>query len=117
MTSPSRAMAVESLTPFEARLEHQDLAAEIAAHDLRYHQQDAPVITDADYDQLRLRLLAIEAGFPELRSAVALSVGAKPSEKFAKVRHSVPMLSLANVFSGEEAGEFVDRIQIGRAHV
>ncbi len=111
MTSPSRAMAVESLTPFEARLEHQDLAAEIAAHDLRYHQQDAPVITDADYDQLRLRLLAIEAGFPELRSAVALSVGAKPSEKFAKVRHSVPMLSLANVFSGEEAGEFVDRIR------
>ncbi len=104
-------MAVETLTPFEARLEHQDLATEIAAHDVRYHQQDAPVISDAEYDSLRLRLLAIEARFPELRSVVAVSVGAKPSEKFAKVKHSVPMLSLSNVFSEEEAGEFVDRMR------
>ena len=111
MTSPARAMAVETLTPFEARLEHQDLVTEIAAHDVRYHQQDAPVISDAEYDSLRLRLLAIEARFPELRSVVAVSVGAKPSEKFAKVKHSVPMLSLSNVFSEEEAGEFVDRMR------
>ena len=111
MTSPARAMAVDDLTPFEAQLEHQDLASEIAAHDVRYHQQDAPSISDADYDRLRLRLQAIEARFPELRSVVAVSVGAKPAEKFAKVRHTVPMLSLANVFSEEEAGEFIERIR------
>ena len=109
--APARAMAVEDLTPFEARLEHGDLAAEIAAHDVRYHQQDAPTISDGDYDRLRQRLLAIEAHFPELRSVVAVAVGAKPSEKFAKVKHRVPMLSLANVFSDDEAGDFLDRIR------
>ena len=82
-----------------ARAEHERLAREIGEHDLRYHQQDAPVISDAEYDALRRRLEEIEKAFPDLAdSAVSKRVGAAPSEKFAKVRHAVPMLSLGNVF-------------------
>jgi DNA ligase (NAD+) len=98
------------LTPLEARAEHAHLAAEIAAHDIRYHQQDAPTITDAAYDALRARLKAIEADFPEL-AALSSKVGAAPASRFAKVRHSVPMLSLDNCFSDDDAREFVERVQ------
>ncbi|MBX9760947.1 MAG: NAD-dependent DNA ligase LigA [Beijerinckiaceae bacterium] len=102
------------LSPLEARAEHAQLAEDIAAHDLAYHQKDAPVISDADYDALRRRYDEIEAAFPELaESAASLSrkVGAAPAEKFGKVRHAVPMLSLSNVFEPEEAGEFVERVR------
>jgi len=105
--------AVEALSPLEARIEWQSLADEIAAHDVRYHQKDAPIISDADYDALRRRYDAILAAFPELqKEATAIArVGAKPAEKFAKIRHAVPMLSLANTFSDEEVGDFVDRVR------
>jgi DNA ligase (NAD+) len=97
MTKP---VAVESLSPEAARSEHARLAQDIAEHDIRYHQQDAPTISDADYDALRRRVEAIEAAFPDLAgSEVSRRVGAAPSEKFSKVRHAVPMLSLGNVFS------------------
>ncbi len=111
--SGPRAVPVAELTPLEARLEHDALAREVAAHDVRYHGEDAPIISDADYDALRRRLEEIETAFPELKrpESVVEKVGAKPSEKFAKVRHRVPMLSLANVFSDEEATEFVDRVR------
>ncbi len=106
-------LPVEQLLPMEAHLEWQALGQELAAHDIRYHQQDAPVISDADYDALRRRYDAILAAFPELqRQATAIArVGAKPSERFSKIRHVVPMLSLANTFSDEEVGEFVDRVR------
>jgi DNA ligase (NAD+) len=102
------------LSPLEARAEHAQLAEEIAAHDVAYHQKDAPVISDADYDALRRRYDEIEAAFPELAEAPASlsrKVGAAPSEKFAKVRHAAPMLSLSNVFDDGEAGEFVQRVR------
>ena len=96
-----------------ARAEHARLAAEIAEHDRRYHGEDAPIISDADYDALRRRYDALEAEFPELAAleTPARKVGAAPSEKFGKVRHAVPMLSLGNVFSDEEAQEFVARVR------
>jgi DNA ligase (NAD+) len=105
-------LPVEQLLPMEAHLEWQALSEELAAHDIRYHQHDAPVISDAEYDRLRRRYDAILAAFPELQTqATAIArVGAKPSEKFSKIRHVVPMLSLANTFSDEEVGEFVDRV-------
>ncbi len=108
-----RAVPVAELTPLEARFEHDALAREIAEHDVRYHGEDAPVVSDAEYDALRRRLEEIEAAHPDLRKpdGVSARVGAKPSEKFAKVRHRVPMLSLANVFTDEEATEFVDRVR------
>ena len=104
---------VEDLTPIEARVEHARLHDEIAAHDVAYHQKDAPVVSDAEYDALRRRYEALEAQFPELAGAASLSrsVGAAPSEKFAKVRHAVPMLSLSNVFEEAEAEEFVERVR------
>lgn len=101
---------VEELTPLEARAEHDRLAEEVAAHDVRYHQQDAPIISDADYDALRRRLEAIEQLFPDLRAAVTQKVGAAPSEKFAKVQHVVPMLSLQNIFQDQDVESFVKSI-------
>ena len=97
----------------QARAEHARLAAVIAAHDVAYHRNDAPTVSDADYDALRRRLTAIEAAFPVLDTAASPSatVGAKPSEKFATVRHRVPMLSLGNVFADEEVTEFMARVR------
>ncbi|RBP05071.1 DNA ligase (NAD+) [Roseiarcus fermentans] len=96
-----------------ARAEHARLGAEIAEHDRRYYREDAPTVSDADYDDLRRRYQALEATFPELADADSLSkkVGAAPSEKFAKVRHAVPMLSLSNIFADEEVGEFCARVR------
>jgi DNA ligase (NAD+) len=96
-----------------ARAEHACLGAEIAEHDKRYFQEDAPSVSDADYDGLRRRYQALEATFPELADAQSLSrkVGAAPSEKFAKVRHAVPMLSLGNIFADEEVEEFCARVR------
>ena len=96
-----------------ARAEHARLGAEIAGHDKRYYQEDAPSVSDAEYDDLRRRYQALEAAFPELADADLLSrkVGAAPAEKFAKVRHAVPMLSLGNIFAHEEVEEFCARIR------
>ena len=104
---------IESLSAVEARREHARLGGEIAAHDRRYYQQDAPTVSDADYDALRQRYAVLEAAFPELATPDSLTrkVGAAPSEKFAKVRHKVSMLSLGNVFSDEEVFDFVSRVR------
>ncbi|MFC7396769.1 NAD-dependent DNA ligase LigA [Chelatococcus sp. GCM10030263] len=108
-----RSVAVAVLTPREAKREYEALAAEIAGHDRRYYQEDAPTVSDADYDALRRRYEEIEGRFPELKTAESLSekVGAKPSEKFAKIRHRVPMLSLANGFADDDVRDFVARIR------
>jgi DNA ligase (NAD+) len=97
----------------EARVEHARLGAEIAAHDKRYHGDDAPVISDADYDSLRRRYSALEETFPALAAGESQNkrVGSAPSEKFAKVRHVVPMLSLGNIFEEEEVAEFCARVR------
>ena len=86
---------------------------EIAEHDRRYYQEDAPTISDAEYDALRRRYDAIEARFPHLRTLESLTqrVGAAPSARFAKVRHAVPMLSLDNAFAEEDVVDFVGRIR------
>jgi DNA ligase (NAD+) len=105
--------AVESLTPEEAKDEHDSLVAEIEKHDALYYREDRPEISDADYDALRLRMEALEARFPSLITAESPTqkVGAAPSEKFAKVRHSVRMLSLGNVFSDEDVADFAGRVR------
>jgi DNA ligase (NAD+) len=104
---------VDQLSPLEARAEHAALHERIAACDRAYYQDDAPLIPDAEYDVLRRRYEALEQTFPELATAQSLTkhVGAKPSEKFAKVKHAVPMLSLGNVFSDEEVSDFVARVR------
>lgn len=104
---------VADLTPRRAKLEHKRLAAQVEAADIAYHQNDAPIMDDAAYDAMRRRLVEIEEVFPELKEAGSVSekVGARPSGRFAKIRHRVPMLSLNNAFSDEEIGEFVQRVR------
>ncbi|PJN94685.1 DNA ligase (NAD(+)) LigA, partial [Amaricoccus sp. HAR-UPW-R2A-40] len=104
---------VDDLTPEAAQAELAVLAARILEADAAYHQADAPILDDAAYDALKRRNAAIEARFPELRRADSPSerVGAAPSETFAKVRHSRPMLSLENAFDPAEVTEFDARIR------
>jgi DNA ligase (NAD+) len=106
-------IAVADLTKDQADAELARLADELTAHDLRYHQQDAPTITDAEYDALKRRNLDIEARFPELirENSPSLRVGAARAEQFSPVEHGVPMLSLDNAFSNDEASEFDARIR------
>src|SRR5713101_4892757 len=104
---------VDTLTKAQAKVELKRLALEIEGHDKSYYQQDAPKISDAQYDALRQRFNAIEARFPELVTSESPSqkIGAQPSGRFAKVQHAVPMLSLGNAFSDEDVADFVDRIR------
>jgi DNA ligase (NAD+) len=106
-------LPVEDLTEAEAAAELRRLAKEIAAHDRRYYQDDAPTVSDAEYDALRQRNNDIEARFPELirSDSPTRRVGAEPAQKFAKVRHAVPMLSLNNAFGEEDVRDFVERIR------
>ena len=102
---------VEDLTPQEAAAELERLAGEIAEHDRRYHAEDAPTISDAEYDALRRRNDAVEDRFPHLvrEDSPSRRVGAPPAEGFAKVRHAVPMLSLAKAYADEDVVEFLER--------
>jgi DNA ligase (NAD+) len=104
---------VDELTEKQAKSEYARLGADIAEHDRRYYQDDAPAVSDAEYDRLRRRYDAIEARFPQLRTADSLTqrVGAAPSGRFAKVRHAVPMLSLDNAFAEKDVIDFVGRIR------
>jgi DNA ligase (NAD+) len=108
-----RSIAVDLLTADAAARELERLAAEIDHHDRRYYQEDAPEIADAEYDALRRRNEAIEARFPKLvrPDSPSRRVGAAPAERFAKVRHAVPMLSLANAFDREDVEAFFARIR------
>ena len=110
MTTP---VAVESLTEQEAERELAALARQIAALDEAYYRNDAPLLTDADYDALKRRNEQIEARFPHLvrPDSPSLRVGAAVSDDFAKVKHTVPMLSLANIFTLEDIDAFVDRLR------
>jgi DNA ligase (NAD+) len=111
-TSDKSETSVDGLTERQAKAKHARLEAEIAEHDRRYYQEDAPTVSDAEYDRLRQRYGAIEARFPQLRTLQSLTerVGAAPSARFAKVRHAVPMLSLDNAFAEQDVLDFVSRI-------
>lgn len=104
---------VSTLTDLEAAAELAFLAKRMAELDKAYYQADDPLVSDAEYDALKRRNEAIEARFPHLVRADSPSkkVGAKASEDFAKVTHSVPMLSLGNIFSTDEIFEFSNRIR------
>ena len=99
------------ITRAEAEAELTFLATEIARHDLAYHQNDAPEITDAEYDALRRRNAELEEQFPDLVRADSPNrkVGAAPASGFAKHQHVVPMLSLDNVFDQTEFADFLGR--------
>ena len=89
------------------------LNREIKAADAFYYQEDAPVMSDAAYDELRKELLALEAEYPHLitKNSPTQSVGAKPSGKFGKITHKVAMLSLDNAFTDEDVSDFCARVK------
>jgi len=103
----------EELGDAEAANRLMRLAKEIARHDKLYHDQDAPEISDADYDALVRENRELEARFPHLVRADSPSkrLGAAPTSALAKVAHSRPMLSLDNAFSDEDVYEFVGRVR------
>jgi DNA ligase (NAD+) len=105
-------MATE-LTDAEAANRLMRLAKEIARHNRLYHDQDAPEISDADYDALVRENAALEARYPHLvrPDSPSRQVGSAPSGPLAKVTHARPMLSLENAFSNEEVEEFVARVR------
>jgi DNA ligase (NAD+) len=110
---PKKLPDIAALTKAQAKVEHMRLALDIERHDKAYYQEDAPKISDAEYDGLRQRFNAIEKRFPEFVSGESPSqkIGAAPSGKFKKVRHAVPMLSLDNAFAEEDVVDFVGRIR------
>ena len=103
---------VADLTKAQAKVEHKRLALELEGHDRRYYQEDAPSVSDAEYDALRRRFNAIEKRFPEFVTSESPSqkIGAAPSGRFRKVRHAVPMLSVDNAFAEADVRDFVGRI-------
>jgi DNA ligase (NAD+) len=105
--------SIASLTEPQAAAELSALAAEIAEHDKRYHGEDTPLISDAEYDALRRRNIALEEKFPHLvrEDSPSRAVGYAVSEKFEKIAHEVPMLSLDNAFADQDARDFVERVR------
>lgn len=104
---------ISELTHEQARAELERLAGLLAQANTAYHGQDAPEISDAEYDFLRRRNAEIEAAFPDLTRSDSPShmIGAAPSDGFGKIRHAVPMLSLGNAFEDDDVTDFVDRIR------
>lgn len=104
---------VEELSAEQAEAELERLAQRLHQADRAYHRDDAPIMSDAEYDALRQRNADIEARFPQLKRDDSPSgrVGAEPAAAFAKLRHEVPMLSLANAFNAEDLQDFVAGIR------
>ncbi len=104
---------IEKMSDSEAAIELASLEAEISEHNKRYHGDDAPSISDADFDALMRRLANIEAAFPHLirPDSPAKKIGSPVKSGFAKKPHRVPMLSLGNAFNDAEAMEFEKKIR------
>ncbi len=99
--------------PLDVRNSHAALVKVVAAADIAYHQQDRPILSDAEYDAQRRALQALEAQWPGLKAPESPGdkIGAPVAAGFAKVAHRVPMLSLGNIFANEEVDEFVARVR------
>lgn len=113
MANASETKPVDKLTKAAATAELKRLAEAIRAADTAYYQDDAPTLTDADYDALRQRLAAIEDRFPELKQADSPSdtVGAANTSGFGTVQHLKAMLSLDNIFEDADVGDFIARVR------
>ncbi len=108
MTDPATGLTAEA-----AKIEVRSLTDAIEKANDAYHRQDAPEISDAEYDRLKRRLLALEAAFPELASdqSPTQKVGGALAEGFGKITHEIRMLSLGNAFEDEDVSEFDGRIR------
>ena len=101
------------MTDAEAAAELDRLAHDIARHNALYHTEDAPEISDADYDALVRRNAELEAAFPHLvrPDSPSRQVGAAPAAHLSKIRHALPLLSLENAFDEEGVRDFVGRVR------
>ncbi len=97
----------------QAKAQHIKLSKKIRAADKAYYQEDAPHLSDAQYDELRQKLEKLEQTYPDLKTpdSPTQKVGAAPAKGFAKVKHAMPMLSLSNVFTEEDVQGFIDKIR------
>jgi DNA ligase (NAD+) len=104
---------IDDLLFTAAKADWQRLADLLKYHDALYYQQDAPELSDAEYDVLRRQLQDLEKQFPQLKTAVSptQTVGAAPARQFKKSTHRQPMLSLSNIFSRDELSDFIQRIR------
>ena len=107
---------IEQLTEAQAVAEWADLVQQVLDANVAYHRDDAPVLTDADYDRMKRRLAALEVAFPAIERAMTMKsptvmVGGPVADGFGKVPHAVPMLSLENAFGPEDVADFDDRIR------
>ena len=111
--APSHSPSVDELDPAAAATEAAHLAEEIRRANLAYHNEDAPFLSDAEYDACKRRLDAIEARFPDLAGldSPTQQVGAAPDGRFSKVAHRQPMLSLENGFLDSDVEAFVQRVR------
>lgn len=106
-------MNIDNISKQEAKTLIQRLSRKIREYDVAYYQKDAPLISDAEYDQLFFTLKALEENFPEYLTpdSPTQKIGSTVAEKFAKHEHKIPMLSLSNAFSKEDVQDFIDRIK------
>ena len=104
---------VNELTEAQASSELSELAEIISRHNQLYYKQDAPEISDAEYDELRRRSDAIELRFSKLilPNSPSHRIGAEPSSAFKKIRHAVPMMSLDNAFTIEDVRDFIGTVR------
>jgi len=111
--SPHGAIAVEDLTEDQGAQELAGLAQVLTQANTDYHRDDAPILSDADYDALKRRNVAIESKFPRLKRTDSPTdqVGGAISDGFGKIKHEVRMLSLGNAFSDEDVSDFDDSIR------
>ena len=103
----------DTLDPGAAAAHAAALRDRLRAADIAYYRDDAPIMTDAEYDRLKRELAQLEAAHPDLAVADSptRTVGAAPAEGFAKIRHRRAMMSLSNAFSTEEVEEFCDSLR------
>ena len=93
------------------RAEHADLIKKLNEWDIAYHQNDAPIVDDATYDAAKKRALEIEGEYPELaKNGASTHVGAAPSVKFKTYPHTVPMLSISDVFNEGEVADWFNKL-------
>ena len=113
MTIANKNKAVEKLNEVQARKEYLRISELLLRYNEAYYRNNEPLVADAEYDQLRQRLVKISGLYPYSSDLLALDdhVGASPRQGFKKVTHSVPMLSLGNVFAEEDVTDFFSRIR------
>ena len=92
---------------------YEELKQQIHEHNYRYHVLDAPVISDLEFDRLLNELKQIEAGHPDWLTpdSPTLRAGSAPADRFVKVTHPAPILSLGNAFGADDARGWFERVR------